>query len=206
MAYIRLSEFVYNCSQCHTRCDGISKGVYIFNKDVSFSEYYEKLIIKHINSHKAYRSSKCTTEGFPDIEIKNKAGEIYRFLEVKVQQRTFMNIGKYLPGSKLTPSETVALNLSDLIRYFAIEKSTGINTVIIWVLLNRLCIVPHNSFRLFYQSSMELKKIFEVERMHRTFRRKSGEGDIVDGVHKGVTVNFHFSLKELKEWKWPVTQ
>ncbi|MCW3082182.1 hypothetical protein [Segetibacter sp.] len=206
MAYIQSGEFVYDCSKCHTRCDGISKGVYIFDNDVSFSEYYEKIIIKHINSYEKYTSSKCTTDGFPDIEIKNKEGEVYRFLEVKVQQRTFMNIEKYLPGSKLAPSETVALNLSDLLRYFTIEETTGVNTVITWVLLNRLCIVPKNSFRLFYQSSSELKRIYEVEKMHRTFRRKSGDGDIVDGVHKGVTVNFHFSLKELIEWKWPVSQ
>ena len=34
----------------------------------------------------------------------------------------------------------------------------------------------------------------------RKFRRKSGEGDEVDGKHLGVTVNYHFSLKELKIW------
>ncbi|HKG68036.1 MAG TPA: hypothetical protein VKA92_04155, partial [Segetibacter sp.] len=73
---------------------------------------------------------------------------------------------------------------------------------IVWVLLNRACVVPANSFKLFFQTSNELKKIYSTQKSYRTFRRKSGEGDVVDGVHKGVTVNFHFSLNELKEWKW----
>ena len=44
--------------------------------------------------------------------------------------------------------------------------------------------------------------IYNLEKDKRLFKRKSGEGDIVDGVHKGVTVNYHFSLTELKEWVW----
>jgi hypothetical protein len=34
-------------------------------------------------------------------------------------------------------------------------------------------------------------------RDHRTFRRASTDSDVVDGEHRGVTVNYHFSLKEL---------
>jgi hypothetical protein len=112
-----------------------------------------------------------------------------------------MDVGKYLATSRLQPSETVALNLSDLLRYFALEKCTGVTTVILWVLLNRMCLVPQNGYRLFFQTLQELEKIYG-DNICRTFRRKSGEGDVVDGVHKGVTVNFHFSLKELKEWHW----
>ncbi len=37
--------------------------------------------------------------------------------------------------------------------------------------------------------------------MKRKFTRQSGEGDIVDGQHMGVTVNYHFSLAELKPWR-----
>jgi hypothetical protein len=202
MAYIQERTNIFDCSQCHTRCDGVSKGVYIFDNDVSFSERYERLIIDHINSYKKYQAKKCTVDGYPDIQIKDLQGDMYRYLEVKVQQRTFMKVGTHLPESQLKPSETVALNLSDLLRYFKIEESTGVTTVIVWVLLNRLCIVPNNSFKLFFQTSNALKAIYSTQKTYRTFRRKSGSGDVVDGVHKGVTVNFHFSLNELKEWKW----
>jgi hypothetical protein len=202
MAYIETGTNIFDCYQCHTRCDAVSKGIYIFNNDVSFSEQYENLIIDHINSLKKYQSKKCKKEGFPDIQINDLQGNVYRYLEVKVQQRTFMKIETFLPQSQLRPSETVALNLSDLLRYFKIEEATGITTAIVWVLLNRGCIVQANSFKLFFQTSKELKRIYSTQRSYRTFRRKSGEGDVVEGVHKGVTVNFHFSLNELNEWKW----
>ena len=54
MAYVKLSDFVYDCAQCHTRCDGISKGVYLFENDVLFSERYEQMIIDAINRSKKY--------------------------------------------------------------------------------------------------------------------------------------------------------
>jgi len=47
-----------------------------------------------------------------------------------------------------------------------------------------------------------LEKIYNTAKDKRRFRRKSGKGDIVDGIHKGVVVNYHFSLKELKKWKF----
>jgi hypothetical protein len=45
-----------------------------------------------------------------------------------------------------------------------------------------------------------LKTIYQKQLDKRRFRRKSGDGDVVDGVHKGVTVNYHFSLTELIKW------
>ena len=200
MAHIKTSDFVYDCARCHTRCDGISKGVYLFDNDVAFSERYEQLIIDRINTDKKYHAAKCNEAGYPDVEIRTKADKVYRYLEVKVQQRTFMAVEKYLPQSHLSPSETVALNLSDLLRYFNIEEKTGIQTSIVWVLLNRCCIVPAAEERFFYQQTQNLKTIYNSVGGQRTFRRKSGEGDVVNGLHKGVTVNYHFSLKELKPW------
>ena len=196
MAYVCLSDFVYDCAQCHTRCDGISKGVYTFENDVAFSEVFENEIINRFN-RAGYIAAKCEKPGYPDIEIRNRQGELIKYMEVKVQQRTFMSVEKILPESNLKPSETVALNLSDLLRYFEIEQKDGIPVSISWVLLNRLCLVPMNSHLFFYQKLGMLKKAYKAAGDKRRFRRKSGEGDIVDGIHKGVTVNYHFSLKEL---------
>ena len=200
MAHIKTSDFVYDCARCHTRCDGISKGVYLFDNDVAFSERYEQLIIDRINAGNVYRASKCNEDGYPDVEVRNANNQVHRYLEVKVQQRTFMAVEKYLPQSLLTPSETVALNLSDLRRYFSIEEKTGIQTSIVWVLLNRACIMPVGEERYFYQQTQTLKAIYNKAAARRTFKRKSGDGDVVNGLHKGVTVNYHFSLKELKPW------
>jgi len=59
---------------------------------------------------------------YPDIEILNSSEEISYFFEIKFQRRTFMSVSKLLPESILLPSETIALNLSDLLRYFEIKK------------------------------------------------------------------------------------
>lgn len=196
----KTSEFIFDCAVCPTRCDGVSKMVYTFSNDVSFSEQHEKVIIEKINAGKKFIASKTKESGYPDLQIANEKHQIISYLEVKVQQRTFMSVEKIIPESNLKPSETVALNLSDLLRYFEIKKENGIPTSIVWVVLNRPCLVMQNEVLYYFQKIDELERIYNKEGDKRRFRRKSGEGDVVDGIHKGVTVNYHFSLKELKPW------
>lgn len=199
--YDEISDNIFNCKNCPTRCDGISKGKYNFSDDVNFSEIYENYIIDLINRKDLYIASKCEKEGYPDIEIRNKKdNSIKSFLEIKVQRRTFMSVEKYLPKSNLKPSETLALNLSDILRYFKIGKEINIPISIMWVLLNRPCIVEDGMTAFYHQTIEELSEIYLKEGNKRRFRRKSGEGDIVDGLHKGVVVNYHFSINELKRW------
>ena len=205
--YKQISEYIYDCKNCPTPCDGISKGIYNFKNDVEFSEYYENLIIDKINTYPNYQARKTTKDGYPDIEIRNKkTGEITSYLEIKVQRRTFMSVEKILPQANLKPSETLALNLSDLLRYFDIQKETQVPTSIMWILINRPCIVAENEIAFFYQSTNLLEKIYNKAKDKRRFRRKSGKGDIVYGVHKGVVVNYHFSIKELKKWKFIIAK
>ncbi len=93
---------------------------YRFEDDASFSEHYEQALIRYINHFTPYKAQKTTEKGYPDIVVSNSKQQ-YFYIEVKVQRRTFMNVEKILPDSKLKPSETVALNLSDLLRYFELE-------------------------------------------------------------------------------------
>lgn len=199
--YTKLSEFIFDCNTCPARCDGKSKMSYIFNYDAAFSEGYEQRIIDKINSTKTFTAAKCDESGYPDVVMKQD-GNIYAYLEVKVQQRTFMSVSKALPDSKLLPSETIALNLSDLLRYFTIKDTMPTPIYIVWVLLNRACIVPLGKTQFYFQDVELLRKIYEQQKDNRRFRRKSGDGDVVNGVHKGVTVNYHFSLNELKKWEF----
>jgi hypothetical protein len=201
MQYQKISDFVFDCSVCKTRCDGISKGIYVFGNDTVFSEKYENLIIEYINKSSNFIAQKCDLDGYPDLQLTDKNGKLHSYLEVKVQQRTFMKVEKYLPFSDLKPSETLSLNLSDLLRYFEIFDKNKISTSIVWVLQNRPCIVNENEIKFYFQNLEILKNIYQKYKDKRRFRRNSGDGDVVDGVHKGVTLNYHFSLKELKEWK-----
>jgi len=209
MHYKKITPFVFDCITCPTRCDGKSKGNYQFEDDVTFAELQEELIINSINEDARYTAQKCVLSGYPDVEILNIEGRLINYLEVKAQRRTFMSVERILPKSGLKPSETVVLNLSDLLRYFEIEETTTIPTSIVWVVSNRPCLVSdlpdskagrENKF--YYQKISALRKIYSEEKTKRRFRRKSGEGDIVDGEHKGVVVNYHFSLNELREWNF----
>lgn len=197
--YLQISPFVFNCKVCPTPCDGISKMSYLFERDASFSEFYEQKLIDHINTSTIFRANKTTFKGYPDVEVFDKNGFKF-YIEVKVQQRTFMSVEKIIPDSNLKPSETVALNLSDLLRYFQLEEKDKIHIFIFWVVLNRPCIISNKDEQYYYRLASELKPIWQNEKDKRRFRRKSGEGDIIDGQHKGVTVNYHFSLNELKLW------
>jgi len=195
------NPYIYDCITCKTRCDGVSKGVYNFTTDVEFAEEQEEIIISKINRNPNYFAKKSEEAGYPDIEIYNKNNELMSYLEIKAQRRTFMSVEKILPKSELKPSETLALNLSDLKRYFEIEKQTKTPTSILWVLMNRPCMVKPTEKKFFYQKTTILKEIYENNPLSRKFRRKSGKGDVIGGIHKGVVVNYHFSINELKEWK-----
>ncbi len=200
MDYTRIDANIFDCTNCPTRCDGQSKLNYQFENDVEFAEIQEAVVRDEINLRNDYKAIKTTEAGYPDVAIYLN-DKLHRYLEVKAQRRTFMIVEKLLPQAKLKPSETLALNLSDLERYFKIEEETGVPTSIVWVLMNRPCIVAAEQKKFYYQTTTELKKIYLEYQDKRRFRRKSGEGDVVDGVHKGVTVNYHFSLNELIEWK-----
>jgi len=173
---------------------------YVFEKDATFSERFEQKLIDHINSSTPFKANKTVLKGYPDIEVTASNGAKF-YIELKVQQRTFMSVERIIPQSGLKPSETVALNLSDLLRYFHLERTDKLQIFIFWVVLNRPCIIPDGTEQYYYLLADELKTIYNREKDNRRFRRKSGEGDVVNGEHKGVTVNYHFSLKELKLWQ-----
>lgn len=169
MAYIKLNEFVYDCSKCHTRCDGISKGVYLFENNASFSKEYEQLLINKINATGKLVAIKAAIAGYPDVEVRDLAGEyIYCYIEVKVQQHVFMQVEKYLPYCNLKPSETVALNLSNLLRYFELHKSAQLKIVVVWFLLKRLCLVKED-FKVYFQTAGSSKEFIAPKNLKEHF-------------------------------------
>lgn len=203
MSHIKIAPNIYDCNSCQTRCDGKSIGVYDFEKDVNFSEAIEEQIIRQINKSKPNLFAfKTKNIGYPDIEIisKTSINKPICYIEIKVQSRTFMSVEKILPNSNLKPSETIALNLSDLERYFEIYEKEKIDLYIVWCLKNRKCINYENTDIYFHQNIQELEKIRLNDKSNtRKFKRATGIGDIVNGQHKGVLVNYHFSLNELIE-------
>jgi hypothetical protein len=199
--YIQHGPNIFDCQSCPTRCDGKSKGVYDFEKDVEFSEAIENKIINEINNkYPDLFAFKTKRNGYPDIEIISKSSVIkpIAFIEIKVQSRTFMSVEKFLPKSNLKPSETLTLNLSDLERYFKVFENEKIPTYILWCLKNRPCISPQIENFYCHQEITKLEYIRKKDITNtRKFKRAIGLGDIVNGEHKGVLVNYHFSINEL---------
>lgn len=195
------NKFLFDCANCINKCDGVSKNVYLFKNDVNYSEEKENRLIEQINLTNDFIAKKCEIDGYPDVEILHKESGAVFYIEVKAQRRTFMKTKQFLPDSNLTPSETVALNLSDLMRYFEISKTTNSKIYIMWCLENRPCIVKEKQTMYFFQDVSVLENIYKKYTDSRRFRRKSGVGDVVNGKHLGVVVNYHFSLNELRPFR-----
>jgi hypothetical protein len=186
---------IFDCKRCATPCDGTSKRSFDFQADTAISEIAELELSSRLNQIDLIRAQKVPDESahLPDIEIRKNDKVIAR-VEVKAQGRAFMAVNRLLPNGNLLPYETVALNRSDLVRYIKNFDLEQIPTFIVWR-IKRPCIPDA-----WYGHNLEfLKKSFEKYGETRTFRRRSTNSDYVGGTHKGVTVNYHFSLKELLE-------
>ncbi|MCX7610225.1 MAG: hypothetical protein N2043_01385, partial [Ignavibacterium sp.] len=115
---------------------------------------------------------------------------------------TFMSIRKLLPNANLFPSETLACNLSDLERYFTIKDRVGLPIYVTWCLIRRPCITGHNfDNKKFYTQEIDVLRNIRLQDKfnNRRFRRSSGKGDVINGEHRGVVVNYHFSINEFYE-------
>jgi hypothetical protein len=183
----------YNCEQCPTRCDGRSKSAYIFADDLQLAHQAEDWLLAHLTALLPWQGRKtpATAHGLPDLEL--RAGDrLCARIEVKAQGRAFMAVERLLPHAALRPYETVALNLSDLERYMALYEREHIPLFIIWC-VRRPCL----GAGCWGQTIAALRTIYQREGERRRYRRRSTASDYVDGQHKGVTVNYHFSLREL---------
>ena len=193
--------YIFDCSTCQTPCDGNTLGVYNFENDLEYSEHFEQEVINDIIGRGwfAKKTDITVRPQYPDIEVYDKEGGTLKcFIEIKAQRRTFMGVARKLPNSNLHPSETVALNQSDLEHYINQSRTETVPIYVAWVLSNRPCIVPNGRTQMYYNTINELERIFNTCGDSRRFRRRNGEGDVVNGQHRGVVVNYHFSLNELK--------
>lgn len=183
----------FNCAVCSTRCDGRSKSAFIFTDDVALSAQAEDWLLQHLTEVLGLPVRKTIGEvhGLPDLEIIRDHKVIAR-VEVKAQGRAFMAIERILPRSNLRPYEAIALNLSDLERYIALYQREGIPLFLVWR-VQRPCLGEGY----WGQSISRLQEIYQEYGDSRRYRRNSTLSDYVDGQHRGVTVNYHFSLREL---------
>ncbi|MCB0257402.1 MAG: hypothetical protein KDI55_27075 [Anaerolineae bacterium] len=183
----------FDCAICPTRCDGKSKSEYVFEDDVAASEEAEDWLAGHLwmALDVDVYTAPARRHGLPDLAL-IRGDRVLARVEVKAQGRAFMAVERLLPSADLRPYETVALNLSDIRRYAAQYREDQIPTYLIWR-VRRPCLGEGY----WGQHIDALIEIGNQYRDDRTWRRASTESDYVDGEHRGVTVNYHFSLREL---------
>jgi hypothetical protein len=129
--------------------------------------------------------------GLPDLALLQGSQLIAR-VEVKAQSRAFMKVKAKLPQAGLLPYETVALNLSDFLRYIQLHAQEHVPLFIVWA-VKRPCI----GMGYWGQRIDVLQEVYRSYGNKRRFQRGVTQSDIVNGEHKGVTVNYHFSIREL---------
>lgn len=183
----------FDCAVCPTRCDGRSKGAYVFEDDVALSEAAEDWLASHLSDVLGVDVYKAPAQrhGLPDLAL-IRGDRVLARVEVKAQGRAFMAVQRLLPQADLLPYETVVLNLSDIRRYAALYRADGVPLYVIWR-VKRPCLGEGY----WGQHVAALIAIGNRFRDARTYRRASTDSDYVDGQHYGVTVNYHFSLREL---------
>jgi hypothetical protein len=184
----------FDCGRCRTRCDGRSKLAYVFDDDVQKSEAVEASLAARLSSQLGVDVVKTAAQahGLPDLEVAC-GGQLISRVEVKVQGRAFMAVQRLLPYAGLRPYETVALNLSDLQRYIELYQRERVPLFLVWH-VRRPCLGEG-----YWGAPITaLERLWRRYGERRQFRRKSAPSDYVDGQHKGVVVNYHFSLNELE--------
>ena len=185
------------CMNCTRRCDDRSLNNYHFEDDAVRSEAVERHILKHVNlrSNGQIVCRKSIEPGYPDLEItlSSSPQTVRARLELKCQTRAFMKVADKLPYAHLNAWETIALNLSDLERYIKIYEEENVPTHLVWR-LKRHCLGD----RYFHQDIVKLRDLLGKYKNKRRWRRASGQGDVDEhGRHRGVVVNYHFSVNEL---------
>lgn len=184
-----------DCRTCRHRCDNKSYGNYQFIYDFNDSERVVQEVAAIIQKQSRNRiiCERPNDYSEPDLLLRRNIApyDVIARVEVKYDRRAFMQIEKYCPKSGLKPWNTVVCNESDLERYICLASTECIPTYIVWK-IERPCL----GIQYYFQDIDTLAMIREQYQGLRRYRRRYGRGDIdKNGMHCGVTVNYHFSIQ-----------
>jgi hypothetical protein len=192
----------YECGDCNA-CNPKSKLVYPFGKDLITSKDFVNKLSAFIEKHTPYRCEETTVLKNPDIcvlDIRNGNKLICRAEAKYLEGKAFMKSEKRLEDP-LKPKETLVVDEPKLISYFECYKKDFerygyyIPIFIVWK-FDRPC--PDIGSIAIYQSINVLQNIYQQKGNKRTFKRQSGDGDIIGEKHLGIVDKYHFSIKECK--------
>lgn len=197
---IDFNKIKRNCGECKI-CEPKSKLVYPFERDLTTSEELVEELKKLIGSNNKYSCSEPEIVKNPDIRVFDKDGKLVCRVEAKYLEGKAFVKARDILGDKLQPRETLVLDEPKLLSYFECKRNdaekydSDIPIYIVWK-FDRPC--SDIGGITVFQEVEELKKIYEMKGADRRYERKIGNGDIVDGEKRGITLKYHFSLLECR--------
>lgn len=184
------------CRSCN-RCNSESKGIYLFQEDLSASEWLVRELKTLVRERTPYSCADPEVYKNPDIRVLDKDGRLVCRIEAKVLDgKPFMKVHDLLKDSGLYPKETIVVDLPKLNHYIDRWREDGIvPTYLVWY-LGRPC--DDVGGITIFQDLAVLYKIMQEQGDKRSFKRSRGNGDMVDGRQLGITSKYHFSISECR--------
>lgn len=195
-----LSNWSKPCGMCNI-CQPKSALRYPFERDLMNSKMLVNELKKIITETTGLKCSDTDVHQNPDILVLDESNNLIARVEAKyLEGKAFMKVAQMIEDP-LQPKETLVVDEPKLKSYFdckAQDQQTynkDIPIFIVWKYdrpcadVGGICI---------YQEVNELHRIYNEKGASRTYRRKTGQGDYVDGRRLGVIDKFHFSITECK--------
>lgn len=196
----KLSNWSKPCGTCNI-CQPASVLRYPFERDLTNSQMLVDQLKKFITETTGLKCVDTDIHQNPDIMVFDPRDNLVARVEAKyLEGKAFMKVAQMIKDP-LYPKETLVVDDPKLKSYFECKKRDRerfrreIPIYVVWKYdrpcadVGGICI---------YQEVNELRRIYEEKGASRAFRRKTGQGDFVDGKRLGVNDKFHYSITECK--------
>ncbi len=202
----RLSDKDIECGVCKI-CIAKSKLIYPFQRDLKTSRQLVDALKSYIETNTGYKCKNTEIDKNPDIVVfdiidtTKPKGELICRVEAKMLEGYAFMKAEQLLADHLKPKETLVVDEPKLISYFECVKNDlryhgkSVPIYIVWK-FDRPC-ADLGGITVFQEIKI-LKNIYDKRGNDRSFERKTVDSDIVNGVKRGVTTKYHFSLRECR--------
>jgi hypothetical protein len=196
----RLSNWSKPCGSCNI-CQPTSALKYPFQRDLVNSTMLVEELKKFITTTTGLQCRDTDIHQNPDIMVFDENQNLIARIEAKyLEGKAFMKVAQMI-SDPLFPKETLVVDEPKLISYFECQHRDSakykrhIPIYVVWKYdrpcadVGGICI---------YQDVRILQTIYNEKRQLRSFTRRTGQGDFVNGRRLGVIDKFHYSITECK--------
>ncbi len=195
-----LSNWSKPCGTCNI-CQPTSTLKYPFERDLRNSRMLVDELKKFITDMTGLKCQDTDIYENPDIMVVDDKDNLIARVEAKyLEGKAFMKVAQMIKDP-LNPKETLVVDEPKLKSYFECKAadqdkySRDVPIFVVWKYdrpcadIGGICI---------YQEVNVLYRIYDEKGASRTFRRRTGHGDFVNGKRMGIIDKFHYSITECK--------